>query len=143
MFRRLFAVAALVSCAASPVLAQGRQSGGIAGRVSSADGQPLPGASVSVSSPALQGERSAVSDVNGVFRIPGLPPGDYVVTIEMSGMTTVERRATVPLGGDVVIEQSLAVAAVAEHVEVRGARPAAVASPARGVNPRAAQREPV
>ncbi|HZB25885.1 MAG TPA: carboxypeptidase-like regulatory domain-containing protein, partial [Vicinamibacterales bacterium] len=111
MFRRLFAVAALVSCAASPVLAQGRQSGGIAGRVSSADQRPLPGASVSAASPALQGQRSAVSDVNGVFRIPGLPPGDYVVTIEMSGMTTVERRATVPLGGDVVIEQSLAVAA--------------------------------
>ena len=139
MFRRLLAVAALVSCAASPVLAQGRQSGGIAGRVSSADEKPLPGAAVSVASPALQGQRSAVSDVNGVFRIAGLPPGDYVVTIEMSGMTTVERRASVPLGGDVVIEQSLAVAPIVEQVEVRGARPAAVASPAGAFNLRAAE----
>jgi hypothetical protein len=134
MFRRLFAVAVLVTLAAAPVYAQGRQSGALSGRLTSADGQPLPGAAITVSSPSLQGQRSAVADVNGVYRLAGLPPGDYVVTFEMSGMTAVERRASVSLGGEVTMDQALAMVPVREAVEVRGARPAAVASPAGSFN---------
>jgi hypothetical protein len=134
MFRRLFAVVAFVCFAAAPVYAQGTQSGALSGRLSSADGQPLPGATVTVSSPALQGQRSVVADVNGVYRLAGLPPGVYVVTFEMSGMTAVERRASISLGGHVTMDQALAVLPVRETVDVRGARPAAVASPTGAFN---------
>jgi hypothetical protein len=137
MLRRLFAVAVLVSLAAAPVYAQGTQSGAMSGRVSSADGQPLPGATVTVSSSSLQGQRSVVADVNGVYRLVGLPPGVYVVTFEMSGMTAVERRATISLGGDVTMDQKLALVPVRETVDVRGAKPAAVSSPAGAFNLRA------
>lgn len=137
MLRRFFAVAALVSLAAAPVYAQGRQSGALSGRLSSADGQSLPGATVTVSSPSLQGQRSVVADVNGVYRVAGLPPGDYVVTFEMSGMTAVERRASISLGGDVTMDQKLALVPVRERVDVRGAKPAAVASPTGAFNLRA------
>jgi hypothetical protein len=134
MFRRLFAIAAFVCLAAVPVYGQGTQSGALSGRLTSADGQPLPGATVTVSSSALQGRRSAVADVNGVYRLAGLPPGGYVVTFEMSGMTTVERRAAISLGGHVTMDQALALLPVRETVDVRGATPAAVASPTGAFN---------
>jgi hypothetical protein len=139
MLRRLFAVAALLSLTTAPLYAQGTQAGALSGRLSSADGQPLPGATVTVSSPSLQGERSGVTDVNGVYRLAGLPPGDYVVTFEMSGMTSVERRASISLGGEIRMDQQLSVVPVREIVIVRGAKPAAVASPTGAFNLRASE----
>src|SRR5687767_8767777 len=105
MLRRFLSVAALLVLTSAPVLGQGRQSGTLSGRLSSADGQPLSGATVTVSSPSLQGQRSVVADVNGVYRVAGLPPGDYTVTFEMSGMSSVERHALISLGGDVTMDQ--------------------------------------
>src|SRR5688572_13527113 len=139
MFRRLLAVAALVCFAAAPVSGQGRQSGALGGRVTSRDGQALPGATITVSSPSLQGQRTAVADVNGVYRLTGLPPGDYAVSFEMSGMTRVERPAAIALGADVAMDKQLTIEPVRESVEVRGARPAAVASPTGAFNLRAAE----
>ena len=139
MFRRLLTVATILALSSATVFAQGRQSGALSGRLSSADGQPLPGATVTVSSPSLQGQRSVVADVNGVYRLAGLPPGDYVVTFEMSGMSSVERRASISLGGDVTMDQQLAIVPVREVVNVRGAKPAAVASPAGAFNLRASE----
>src|SRR5688500_13251854 len=63
---------AALTLAASPALAQGQQSGALAGRVTSADRLPLPGVAVTVTSTALQGERTSVTDVNGVYSLPGL-----------------------------------------------------------------------
>src|SRR4029453_16597390 len=137
MLRRLLAVVALFALAASPVSAQGRQSGALGGRVSSSDGQSLPGASVTVTSAALQGARTVVADVNGIYRLTGWPAGDYVVTFEMSDMSSVERRARISLGGDVTIDQQLTLEPVREVVDVRGATPAAVASPIGAFNLRA------
>jgi hypothetical protein len=134
--RTLCLVAALF-CASSPAFAQGQQTGTLGGRTSTTDNLGLPGATVTVSSSALQGVRTTVTDVNGVYRIPGLPPGEYTVRFEMAGLSTVERRATVPLGGDVTMDQALSVAPVAETVVVRGATPSPVTSPAGTFNLRA------
>ena len=79
----------------------GQQSGTLGGRLSTSDSLGLPGATVTVTSEALQGERTTVTDINGVYSFPGLPPGSYAVTFEMDGMSTVERAAAVPLGGAV------------------------------------------
>ena len=137
MLRRLLAVVALVALAASPVSGQGRQSGALGGRVSSSDGQPLPGASVTVAFDRAAGSRAVVADVNGVYRLTGLPAGDYVVTFEMNGMSSVERRARISLGGEVTIDQQLTLEPVREVIDVRGATPSAVASPTGAFNLRA------
>ena len=55
--------------------------GTISGRVLSTDEAPLPGATVTATSPSLQGDRTVVTSVNGDFVIPLLPPGDYTVVI--------------------------------------------------------------
>src|SRR5687768_8064295 len=41
------------------------------------DGAPLPGVSVTVTSPSLQGSRTAVTGDNGTFFVAALPPGEY------------------------------------------------------------------
>jgi hypothetical protein len=42
--------------------------------------EPLVGATVVATSPALQGTQAAIADERGEYRLPGLPPGDYVLT---------------------------------------------------------------
>ena len=91
MRRVLSYLIVFILASVAPALAQGEQSGAIRGRLSSSDGLTLPGAVVTVASPSLQGERSAVSDINGVYSIPGLPPGDYAVRVTMPGFAAVDR----------------------------------------------------
>jgi hypothetical protein len=125
-------------CVPSALLAQGQQAGAIDGRVSSVDRQPLPGATVTVSSPALQGQRTVVTDVNGHYAVPGLTPGHYTMTFEFAGMSTVMRQVDVPLGVAVSADQQLVLADVKEVVDARGAQPAPVTSPAGATNLRMA-----
>src|SRR4051812_39352165 len=44
--------------------------------------QPVHDAVVSVTSPALQGEQTVVTDASGHYRIPNLPPGVYNIHLE-------------------------------------------------------------
>ncbi len=129
MRRTTSSIAAAVIClGAASAFAQGQQYGSVGGRVSSADGLSLPGVAITVSSDALQGTRAAVTDVNGIYSLPGLAPGHYVVRFELGGMTTIERRAAVSLGALAVVDQQLALAPVNESVDVRGTTPSTVTS---------------
>src|SRR5687767_9484317 len=57
----------------------------IVGSVKDSEGGALAGAVVRVTSPALIGsERQTVSDGRGQWRLPVLPPGSYVLAIEMA-----------------------------------------------------------
>src|SRR5262249_9136277 len=75
MHRTLLAAVFAALVTATSVAAQGTQTGTITGTIHSGDGVTLPGVTVSATAPTLQGERNAVSDVNGVFVIRGLPAG--------------------------------------------------------------------
>ena len=114
----------LALAATSDVLAQGRQTGTIRGTVLDAQGLSLPGVTVTVRSPSLQGIRTAVTDINGNYEIPQLPPGDYTVVFELDGFGNVERSAPVPLGGQVGVNGAMAPAGVTETVQVVGVVPA-------------------
>src|SRR3954470_16259801 len=90
---RVFARLVMLSLLALPSVAraQGVQTGTITGTVKSADGLSLPGATVTATSPALQGQRSATTDVNGVYLIRGLPAGTYTVAFEMPSFTSAKK----------------------------------------------------
>ena len=77
---RFTALVALLLLVSAPGFAQGT-SATLTGTVTSA-GTALPGATITVSSPALLGTRTTVSGSNGDYSIPALPPGDYSVVIE-------------------------------------------------------------
>jgi outer membrane receptor for ferrienterochelin and colicin len=82
----------LVMLFAAAAFGQGLPSGSIAGNVTSGgDGQPLPGVTVTIRSPALQGTRQTVSAINGDFIFPNLPPGEYAVELHLRGFQMLTR----------------------------------------------------
>src|SRR5690349_15526282 len=109
---------ARLSCAVLALLlvahsahAQGLQTGTITGLVTSQDAAPLPGVTVTASSPALQETREAVSDVNGIYYLRALPPGTYTVQFTLAGFQSAVRdEVVVNLGGAADIDASLPVA---------------------------------
>jgi len=93
MKRTLIALVAAGILIPSLLIAQSIPLATLTGKVSSG-GTPLPGVTVTVSSPNLQGTRSAVTTENGDYLFPLLPPGQYTATYELSGMQTVTRVAS-------------------------------------------------
>jgi outer membrane receptor for ferrienterochelin and colicin len=104
------------------------------GTVTSADGEPLPGVTVTVASPTMLGERSVISAVNGDYIFKGLPPGAYTVRFTLEGMQTVERGATIPLGGTARSDAAMEVMAASETVVVEGEAPSALETTTVGAN---------
>ncbi len=79
---------------ASVAVAQKIPTGTLTGHVS--DGKlPLPGVTVTVTSPSLEGVRTGASTVNGRYTLDLLPPGTYTVRFELEGFETVEAHVTI------------------------------------------------
>ena len=81
MKRRLLGLFVMLALVPATMFAQGVQTGTLTGTVKSTDGVSIPDAAVVVTSPALQGERAVVTDVNGIYSIPSLPPGTYTIRV--------------------------------------------------------------
>lgn len=79
----------------TPVRAGAQLGGGtLQGQVRNGSTQePIAAVTVTATSPSLQAEQSVVSDAAGLFRIPNLPPGEYVLRYERVGFQTHERMA--------------------------------------------------
>lgn len=85
-------IALLAAFALLAPVAAAQTTGRIEGRVSGEDGDALPGVTVQISSPALQGERIAVTDAGGNFRFVGLPVGTYNLRASLEGFGIVEQQ---------------------------------------------------
>jgi len=57
--------------------------------------RPVSGATVSIKARQSEWTQSTKSDANGAFQISAVPAGEYVVTVALSGFTTVEQSITV------------------------------------------------
>jgi hypothetical protein len=121
--QRLFLVTAVLLLVGISAFAQ--TLGSLTGTVTT-DGTPLPGATITVSSPSLQGTRTAVSDVNGNYNIGALPPGDYTVRLELAGLQTVTKPARVTLGAASHADADLKLSTVSEAITVTGSAPAVI-----------------
>ncbi|HKE84002.1 MAG TPA: carboxypeptidase regulatory-like domain-containing protein [Vicinamibacterales bacterium] len=66
-------------------------SGTISGRVSDSQGLPLPGVTVSATSPNMQGTRETVTSENGDYILTLLPAGMYRVVFSIAGFQSQER----------------------------------------------------
>ena len=72
-----------------PAMGQSRSSSAdLTGTVSDPSRSPVASATVVATNIATGLARNGVSDSNGVYRIPLLPPGVYEVRIELNGFTT-------------------------------------------------------
>jgi outer membrane receptor protein involved in Fe transport len=99
---------------AATAAAQTIPTGTLSGRVTDGNA-PLPGVSVTATSPNLQGARVTTSNLTGEFIVTMLPPGLYAVRLERSGFHPVE--TTLKISGEqtstlnVVLPEVTAVAA--------------------------------
>ena len=121
----------LLVLTAGTVLGQ-TATGVITGKVSDAQG-PLPGVSVTVTSPALQGSITATSQVSGDYLFRGLPPGEYLVKFELVGYQPVEANIKVSVGQTIPLDAEMPLAQLAEEIVVIGTREAVSTTPQSAV----------
>jgi hypothetical protein len=91
------------------LLAQGTQTASVNGQVLGVDAKAISGASVMLSSPALQFTRTAITDEEGRFIARLLPPGTYTIEISKAGFSTT--RVTQVLGVDQTFSPRVVLAA--------------------------------
>ena len=116
--------------------AQSRDTGAIVGKVMDDQKQGLPGVTVTVTGKNLMGQRETISDENGNFRFPALPPGEYAVKAALQGFKPVTQEGirvstTLTLTVDLVMTQAaltqeITVAAKSPTVDVKSTETASV-----------------
>ncbi len=140
---RLAGVFLAIALMVAPAAAQ--ETGSLAGRVVSENSEDLFGANIVVKGPAIGALRGTTSDERGMYRLDGLPAGEYDITVSYLGYeavtaTSVAIRAGEPtvrnfrlaptalLGGQVVVsasrkqEKALDAPASVEVVETKDIR---------------------
>jgi hypothetical protein len=100
-----------------------QQTGSVSGVVRDAEGQPLPGATVTIQGPLLPTGTVEVTRDNGAYDFERLPPGEYQLTAELSGMGTAQRAVIVALGRDTQVNLDLGAATVSEEITVSAVAP--------------------
>ena len=113
----------LILAATTGAAAQGNPTGTISGHVVDADGLVVPGATVTATSPALQGARTATTSTNGDYIIPFLPAGDYELTFELQGFRRITQKVSVKMAETMPVNVTLTVAGISESVTVSGSSP--------------------
>jgi outer membrane receptor for ferrienterochelin and colicin len=113
----------LALLSAPGLFAQTTPTGAITGHVEDTQAGLLPGVTVTVTSPSLQGARSAVTSKNGDYIIPFLPAGEYTVKFELQGFAPKTATLRVQLAETMSLDAKLAVAGVTEEVVVTAEAP--------------------
>jgi hypothetical protein len=111
----------LVSAAVS---AQQSASSGLVGQVTDSSQAGVPGATVTVTNVGTNAQRTTVTDGEGRFSIPALPPATYHIKVELQGFQTAELPNFVLRQGETARPAiTLGVATVTESVTVTGEAP--------------------
>jgi outer membrane receptor protein involved in Fe transport len=108
----------------------------ITGTIISAENkQPVPDAVVTVTSPALQGEQTVVTDKTGLYRIPQLPSGSYTLRVESEAFRPYSRGGiTLRIDRTIRVNVELLPESISETLVVTAAPPTVdVGSSAAGV----------
>ena len=110
----------LLVATASLALAQ-ITSATISGTIKDETGGVLPGVDLVIANLDTGLTRSAVTDSNGSFTVPGLPPGRYEARASLQGFRTgVQTGITLQVGQDAGLNFVLSVGTTAESITVTG-----------------------
>src|SRR5205809_3176621 len=114
------AVGVILAAPASAQVGQGR----LTGVANDAQGAVLPGVTVTVTSPALIGTRTAVTEADGKYLLVSLPSGTYKLTFDLQGFRQfIRENVQVVLGQTITVDAQLQIGGLAENVVVTGASP--------------------
>ena len=117
-------IAAAFLASADGATAGAQPSTALGGVVRDSQGAPVPGASITLRQPSSGLERVAVTDAEGRFALPNLPPGVHDVTAMLDGFAPATERVTLVTGAPVEIRLELVPAGVTDQVVVRPAQTA-------------------
>jgi hypothetical protein len=110
--------------AATGVAGAQEQRGSLTGTVKDTSGSEVKGATVEARSPSLVGVAATVTDDQGAYRFPALPPGIYDVTASLTGFNPAHTpQVRLALGQLLKVDLVLTVAGVSESVQVRTESP--------------------
>jgi outer membrane receptor protein involved in Fe transport len=118
--KRVGLLLALALYGAAGIAAAQSTTATIRGHVADAQGLALPGVTISVTSPNLQGTRVTVSSENGDYVLNLLPSGTYTLTFELTGFQRQQRTVSLAPTQDLPVEVTLGPAAISEEVSVVG-----------------------
>ncbi|MBD3852699.1 MAG: TonB-dependent receptor, partial [Acidobacteria bacterium] len=120
MRNRAFIFIALLGCVliAAPLLAQ-NPTGTVRGIVTHQDG-PMPGVTVTADSPAMQGQKVAISGGAGEYIFRFLPSGDYTISFALDGFHTLEIPVVVSVAQSKTIDAVMYAEAIREEIVVTG-----------------------
>lgn len=95
----------------------------VGGTVKDESGAVLPGVSVTVKNTATGLTRSAVTDSDGFFTIPGLPPGTYESRATLSGFATALEKIALAVAQQAGLTFTLKIGGAEETITVVGTSP--------------------
>src|SRR6266581_4711643 len=117
--RCLWSLLCILVLSVLPATAQ--TDGSISGVIRDASGAVIPGATVTVTNPATNQVRSAISNEAGVYNFPVLQPGKYNIKVELPGFRTITQNdVELQVQFAARIDFTLQVGDVSQTVEVEG-----------------------
>src|SRR5439155_7539696 len=103
----------------SPAYAQTAATGALSGTITDTSRAVVPGAKIALVSGETGESRSGVSQTNGTYSIPALPPGSYHVAISKAGFKAwVSPQVTISVTETAVMNAELTVGIITEKVTV-------------------------
>ncbi|MHB8094571.1 MAG: TonB-dependent receptor [Candidatus Aminicenantales bacterium] len=101
-----------------------RQSGVIRGTVTDNEGNPIPGMTITGTSPSQLGAVSDITNIEGNFRLPNLSPGTYTLMAEMQGFKTLRREGLiVQVGQSITVNLQTEPSSLNEEVTITASAP--------------------
>ncbi|RPI52852.1 MAG: carboxypeptidase regulatory-like domain-containing protein, partial [Acidobacteria bacterium] len=97
--------------------------GTITGDVKDASGAVIPGASVTAQNTSTNATREMQSNEAGAYTFAALPPGPYIVRVELQGFRTVQQGVELHVEATVRVNFTMEIGTLAETTEVTGVAP--------------------
>jgi hypothetical protein len=117
--RCFYRVLCVVFFGALPAIAQTQA--GISGVIRDSSGAVIPGVTVTVTNPATNSVRTAISNEAGVYNTPSLQPGKYTIKVELAGFRTITQNdVELQVQQSARIDFTLQVGEVSETIDVSG-----------------------
>jgi outer membrane receptor protein involved in Fe transport len=118
-FKSLISLFAMVLLFSPLAFSQSKETGAIVGTVIDDEGTPIPGVEVMLTGPKLMGVRTAITDADGQYRFPALPPGTYKIEAKLQGFVrTIRENIRLHTTIRLTIDLTMKMATVEEEVTV-------------------------
>src|SRR6266704_6009774 len=115
----IWSVLCMVVFSVLPAVAQTQA--GISGVIHDPSGAVIPGVTVTVTNPATNFVRPAISNDAGVYNFPVLQPGRYNIKVELPGFRTITQDVELQVQQSARLDFTLQVGEVSQTIEVSGA----------------------